>query len=184
LYYCESTGNPCTATTNKIGYFVNSDITNKATIPYIECADSSGTITCKGIVKPTSSTCGSTTYGQLIIDSSVVKLCLDGTNKVAFGDSGTAKNYLVSYSSGNVFSNILYAAGKYGVVAVNDHSMIIDTTARTNFGICVKDGEISSLLPSSTDTCTNPATKSTTVDFCSGGVCFLTCKVATGTNCK
>jgi len=184
LYYCATAGNRCTATTDKIGYFVNSDLSNKATIPYIECADVSGTITCKGIAKPTGSTCDNTTYGQLMMDSSTVKLCLDGTNKVAFGDSDTAKNYLVSYSSGNTFSNVLVAAGKYGVVAVNDHSMIIDATAQTNFGVCVSTGGEISILATETDTCTDPATKSTIVDFCSGGVCFLTCKVAFGTNCE
>jgi len=183
LYYCETPGSACVAVTDKTGYFVNSDLANKGTVPYIECADSSGTIACKGITAPTGSTCENTTYGTLIIDSTVVKLCLDGTNKVAFGDSDTAKNYLVSYSSANIYNDVIVEEGKYGVVSVNNHAMIINTAFQTDYGICTNTGEVTSGLTSATGSCTT-GSKSTTVDFCYGGVCFLKCKVTDGTNCS
>jgi len=183
MYYCETPGSACVAVTDKTGYFVNSDLANKGTVPYIECADSSGTIACKGITAPTGSTCENTTYGTLIIDSTVVKLCLDGTNKVAFGDSDTAKNYLVSYSSANIYNDVIVEEGKYGVVSVNNHAMIINTAFQTDYGICTNTGEVTSGLTSATGSCTT-GSKSTTVDFCYGGVCFLKCKVTDGTNCS
>jgi len=183
LYYCETPGSACTAVIDKTGYFVNSDLANKGTVPYIECTDSSGTVTCEGIAAPTGTTCDNTTYGTLVLDSNIVKLCLDGTNKIEFGSDATAKNYLVGYSTANIYKDAI-VENKYGVVAINNHAMVINTTFQTDYGICTNNGEVVSGLTSASGSCTTPATKSTVVDFCYGGVCFLTCKVTAGTNCS
>ena len=185
MYYCETPGSACTTVTDKTGYFVNSDLANKGTVPYIECtADTDGAIACKGIGKPTG-TCSTTTSGSLVIDSEVVKLCLDGTNKIEFGSDATAKNYLVGYSTKNIYKDAI-VENKYGVVAVNNHAMVINTTFQADYGICVNtDGEVASGITSAASgPCSSPVTKSNVVDFCYGGVCFLTCKVTVGTNCK
>lgn len=161
------------------GYFVNADFTNKDTIPYIECTSASNVITCNGIAAPSdSTTCDESSYGKLIHDA---KLCLDGTNKIPFEADNTSKNYLVSYHSSSTFSDVVIE-NKYGVVKVNATAMILNANYQTDYGICVNGGEVTNSLNSSTATCTSPATK--TCDYCQGGVCFNTCKVTTGTNCK
>ncbi len=153
-------------------------------MPYIQCsANNSGDIECKGIANPTTP-CSSSTIGTLVTDG---ELCLGMNGETAIKSTflETAKNFLLAHASGSIFTTI--AEKQYGVVEIKSNSMIINTTFQSDYGVCVNNGEVVSAATSTSGGCTSPETKSTAVDFCYKGVCFLTCKVSAtsrDSNCK
>jgi len=166
LALCASTSNgACTAQTDK-GYFVNVQGGDK---PYIKCTGS--TPTCEAVAA--TGECSENTIGQLILDSSTPKLCLDGTVKVGFAASGTTNYYLVDYSADSTFVDSVTSNEKLGIVEVTETFMKI-SSSKTN--VC-SDSSLA-VTDKSSDCASGKKART-----CSAGICDKICDTSTGKEC-
>ncbi|KAG4092932.1 hypothetical protein H8356DRAFT_1081765 [Neocallimastix lanati (nom. inval.)] len=108
LYYCESS-TECEAVTAgdvKIGYYKNVDTVN-TNVQYIKCETAESNV-CKAVVVDKDDCNDVSNAGDLIVTAGpVYKICL-GTNTedaVSINTTSTAKSYLISVNTKNIFGN-------------------------------------------------------------------------------
>eukprot|EP00833_Pecoramyces_ruminatium_P015570 jgi/Orpsp1_1/1189602/evm.model.d7180000073187.1 len=173
----------CTSGASTVGYYKNGD---SAVSTYIECAPNAN---CAAVddVALASNSCSEDTIGQLTTGG---ELCLDGSATASFEGGEATVKYLVQYHRNGLFKDTISSSDKYGVVAINKNSMVIDDSVTNAVTICFTRANKVVVLSSDTtnyESCVaNTSTTTTVFATCDNEhVCYATapkCNVSTGSN--